>query len=335
MRPNTGFLSKTPSYILNSTHFVQIISEITLQPTDLLVSFDVTSLFTKVSIPDSLNIIEPLLEQDNKSADLAHLIDKCLISTYYFFQGKFFKQISAAAQVVANIFMESLEFVALENSLLKPKARFRYVYDTFIIWSHGGDTLDSLFDQLNIQHPDIKFTMEVEKNGVITFLEIQWSSRSFSLPKTHTQTDRHLHADPQHHKAQKLSVVNSLTDGYRPISLLPGLNKILEPVIEERLLSIVEERSIVPGFPFRFRQEHSTTQQLLRISEHITSNMDKPTPTATITLDIEKAFDKAASPSTEFLDVNKQPPRPLFLAITAELTRETYQKRHPNSVTSS
>ncbi|GJQ76215.1 hypothetical protein Trydic_g1956 [Trypoxylus dichotomus] len=57
------------------------------------------------------------------------------------------------------------------------------------------------------------------------------------------------------------------TVGYRPISLLAGLSKI-------------------------FEREHSTTQQVLRMSEHITSNMDKFTPTAAIMLDIEKAFDK-------------------------------------------
>ncbi|GJQ71749.1 hypothetical protein Trydic_g11442 [Trypoxylus dichotomus] len=39
--------------------------------TDLLVSFDVTSLYTKLSIPASLSIIEQLLERDKKSPDLA------------------------------------------------------------------------------------------------------------------------------------------------------------------------------------------------------------------------------------------------------------------------
>ncbi|GJQ79208.1 hypothetical protein Trydic_g5454 [Trypoxylus dichotomus] len=82
------------------------------------------------------------------------------------------------------------------------------------------------------------------------------------------------------------------TDGYRPISLLPGLSIILERVIETRLLSVVEQKSIIPGFQFGFRREYSTTKQLLRMSEHITSNMDKSTPTAAIKLDIEKAFDK-------------------------------------------
>ncbi|GJQ87960.1 hypothetical protein Trydic_g12890 [Trypoxylus dichotomus] len=91
------------------------------------------------------------------------------------------------------------------------------------------------------------------------------------------------------HKSGKLK---HKTYGYRPISLLPELSKIVVRVIQKRLLSIVEEKSIIPGFQFGFRRKNSTTQQLLRMSEHITSNMDKSTPTAAIMLDIEKALDK-------------------------------------------
>ncbi|GJQ64897.1 hypothetical protein Trydic_g7069 [Trypoxylus dichotomus] len=79
---------------------------------------------------------------------------------------------SPLSPVVAKIVMECFESVALENSELKPKARFRYVNDTFIIWPHGRDTLDSFLHHINDHHPDIKFTMEVEKNGVIPFLDI-------------------------------------------------------------------------------------------------------------------------------------------------------------------
>ncbi|GJQ68514.1 hypothetical protein Trydic_g17085 [Trypoxylus dichotomus] len=84
------------------------------------------------------------------------------------------------------------------------------------------------------------------------------------------------------------------TDGYRPINLLPGLIKILERVIQKRLLSVVEEKSIIPRFQFGFRRKHLTTHQLRRMSEHITSNMDKSMPTAAImfSMSSEKAFDK-------------------------------------------
>ncbi|GJQ87739.1 hypothetical protein Trydic_g3832 [Trypoxylus dichotomus] len=82
------------------------------------------------------------------------------------------------------------------------------------------------------------------------------------------------------------------TGGYRPISLLPGLSKVLEKVIERRLLEVVSEKEILPGFQFGFRQKHSTIHQLLRITEHVAEHLDRSTPTAAVMLDIEKAFDK-------------------------------------------
>ncbi|GJQ67159.1 hypothetical protein Trydic_g8073 [Trypoxylus dichotomus] len=61
---------------------------------------------------------------------------------------------SPLSPVVANIFMESFEST------------------TIIIWPHGRDTLDNFLGHLSTQHPEITFTIEVEKNGVIPFLDI-------------------------------------------------------------------------------------------------------------------------------------------------------------------
>ncbi|GJQ73567.1 hypothetical protein Trydic_g13913 [Trypoxylus dichotomus] len=101
---------------------------------------------------NSLNIIQQLLEQDNKSPDLAPVIDKCLTSNYFVFQGKFFEQIPGAA-MGSPLSSVPFESVVLEDSYLKPKAWFRYVDDTFIIWLHGRDILDSFYGHLNSQHP--------------------------------------------------------------------------------------------------------------------------------------------------------------------------------------
>ncbi|GJQ64819.1 hypothetical protein Trydic_g6996 [Trypoxylus dichotomus] len=140
---------------------------------------------------------------------------------------------SPLSPVVANIFMESFECVALEISELKPKAWFRYVDDS-IIWPHGRDTLDSFFGYLNSQHPDIKFTMEVEKNSVeITpFLDVLVTQKPNgrlvnSIHRKPTHTNRYLPADSHH---QKLSVVNSVVRRAVSISEANNLSKKLQHV---------------------------------------------------------------------------------------------------------
>lgn len=80
--------------------------------------------------------------------------------------------------------------------------------------------------------------------------------------------------------------------GYRPISLLSTISKIVERVIHTRLQEEVQEKQILPNFQFGFREQHSTCQQIIRLTEHLTGKMNTAIPTAAIFLDIEKAFDR-------------------------------------------
>ncbi|GJQ74737.1 hypothetical protein Trydic_g21588 [Trypoxylus dichotomus] len=70
--------------------------------------------------------------------------------------------------VVATIFMESFESIALENLHLKPEIWLRYVET---VLSPFGLTVESFLDHLNSQLPDIKFTMEVKKYAVVPYFD--------------------------------------------------------------------------------------------------------------------------------------------------------------------
>ena len=90
----------------------------------------------------------------------------CLTSTFFSFEGEFFKQTygvamgSSLSPVVANLFMEDFESKALNASWLLPNLWKRYVDDTNVIWSHGQEELDLFFEHLNNQSSTIKFTKE-------------------------------------------------------------------------------------------------------------------------------------------------------------------------------
>lgn len=79
---------------------------------------------------------------------------------------------------------------------------------------------------------------------------------------------------------------------YRPISLLNTMAKITEKIIHRRLIEAVEKRNniIVPE-QFGFRAGHSTTMQIVRISNDVIKNYNKQKVTVMTLLDIEKAFD--------------------------------------------
>lgn len=166
---------------------------------------------------------------------------QCLTSTYFSFQGAFYQQSSGTpmgsplSPVVADIFMEAFETVALDSSSYKPKVWFRYVDDTFIVWPHGRETLDVFLEHLNNQHCDIKFTMEIENNGSLPFLDVLVKRLpdgrlGHSVYRKPTHTDRYLHANSHHHPAQKLSVVNSLVHRAISISQTDNLQSELDHV---------------------------------------------------------------------------------------------------------
>lgn len=83
----------------------------------------------------------------------------------------------------------------------------------------------------------------------------------------------------------------SLPSSYRPITLLPIIGKLFEKFILERLLEHDSENNILIPQQFGFRSKHSTTQQILRITETVSLRFNKDKSTAMTLLDIEKAFD--------------------------------------------
>ena len=52
------------------------------------------------------------------------------------------------------------------------KAWFRYVDNIFVVWGHGMAKLNNFLSHINSIHPSIQFTMEVEKEGKIAFLDV-------------------------------------------------------------------------------------------------------------------------------------------------------------------
>ena len=111
----------------NLSEFTQPVREIDTQ--EMMISFDVVSLFTKVTVDDALRA---LLTQDGtleeRTAipvpDICALTELCLHSTYFTFDDTFFDQVEGAtlgsplSPIVANQLMEAFEKRALKSAVL-------------------------------------------------------------------------------------------------------------------------------------------------------------------------------------------------------------------------
>ncbi|KAL0266587.1 UNVERIFIED_CONTAM: hypothetical protein PYX00_009089 [Menopon gallinae] len=130
---------------------------------------------------------------------------------------------SPLSPAIANFFMEYLEKTALESAPLKPSHWFRYVDDTFVIWPHGSETLPDFLNHLNSIHPDIQFTLELESEGTLPFLDVLITRHpdgklTHAVYRKPTHTDRYLHALSNHHPAQKRAVISTLVHRSKTLS---------------------------------------------------------------------------------------------------------------------
>lgn len=79
---------------------------------------------------------------------------------------------------------------------------------------------------------------------------------------------------------------------YRPISLLPMLSKLFEKLFIKRLKVIVQAKNLIPNHQFGFREEHSTLEQVHRITSIIEEALECKKVCSAVFLDVAQAFDK-------------------------------------------
>ena len=86
---------------------------------------------------------------------------------------------------------------------------------------------------------------------------------------------------------------NSLSDpnNFRPISLLSCLGKCFEKIILWRLNDFEAEKQVIIHQQFGFRSRHSTTHQIMRITESSAFGFNKNRSSGIVLLDLKHAFD--------------------------------------------
>ena len=212
----------------NSSDLVKQLNNCQLDEDDVLVSFDVTALFTCVPVDRSLEIIHQKLNDDTTLNDrtnlsakqVTDLLEICLRTTYFQFDQVIYAQVEGAAMgspvspIVANLFMEWFEETAINSFKYEITLWRRYVDDTLVALS---DTLIEDFStHINNIHPAIKFTREEENNYTIAILDTlikrSPSGRlSFSVYRKSTHTDQYLQYNSNQPLQHKLGVVRTLS----------------------------------------------------------------------------------------------------------------------------
>ena len=165
----------------------------------ILVSYNVTSLFTNIPLQETIDIAITLIFNHNSSLNISKKELKKLFLlatsyTHFTFNSKFYNQIdgvamgSPLAPVLSNIFMDLHESKWLNKyNFNKSKFYLRYVDDILAAFDKEQDSL--IF--LNNRHANIKFTTQKQINHSIAFLDVFISGKNrqnFTFQTYHKST---------------------------------------------------------------------------------------------------------------------------------------------------
>ena len=215
-------------HVQNTRDFIEQIKDVRLRDGDCIISYDVTSLFTSVPIKPVLDIIQQRLTKDQDLhkrtsmtiKQIISLLEFCLNSTSFVFQGQYYQQVEGAAMgsplspIVANIFMEHFEKEALETAPHPPSLWKRFVDDTFVLLKTQHK--EEFFHHINSLDKNIKFTAEnTRADGSMPYLDTLVTPKSDGSLQTKvyrkpTHTNQYLQWDSHHAMSNKNSVISSL-----------------------------------------------------------------------------------------------------------------------------
>ncbi len=167
---------------------------------------------------------------------------------------------SPVSPVVANLYMEYFENIAIPTAPTPPRFWDRYVDDTSVI-AHK-DSIPALHDHINNVDPDnIKFTKEdVGPDGGVPFLDVYCSPNEDGTISTRvyrkpTHTDLYLNWNSHHPVSAKLSVVRTL---FHRAKIVSGSQENLD--LEHKHLSEVLRVNDFPPWAIKRGQSSVVTQ---------------------------------------------------------------------------
>jgi len=221
-----SLIKDNPYNVKNSFELKESIKNIKIKRTESLVSFDVVSLFTKVPINMTLEILKNKLSTNISwksttkltETDIINAVEICVSNTTFLCRGKFYKQLEGAAMgspispVFCEVFMGQFEKKTIQGNPDISLYR-RYIDDIASIVKKRR--VQATLDKINSFHHDIQFTIEEEENGSLPFLDVllkrkEDGSFSFSVYRKKTHTDKYLNYKSHHHHSQKIAVIHSL-----------------------------------------------------------------------------------------------------------------------------
>ena len=220
------------SYIKDTYHFKELLKAVNIEEGDIMGSLDVVGMFPNVPVKKALEVVKEELINDEslrlrtdwKPQDVSKLLEISVETYFKTLDGKVYFQRNglpigkSVSKPMAGIYMHWFEktYVFNEGSKFKDKIVFwkRQMDDIFFIWRGTKDELELFVWTLNGIEHRLQFTLEVEMDGYLPFLDVgimkengKFLTKVYRKP-THTQ--QYINWVANHPKNMLLGVLKGL-----------------------------------------------------------------------------------------------------------------------------
>lgn len=174
---------KQETYLSDTTDFIRKIESIRLENNPILISYDITSLYTNLKFPEIMNSVEKALnsneniEYDIKrpgTESLMKILHILLTKNEFTFNGKSYKQIIGASMgaiaspeicdvAIYDHIKQIIEDFPFKNNIIFHQ---RMRDDGFIIFNGTSEQIVNLFEKANEMHDLLKFTFEIDTESM-------------------------------------------------------------------------------------------------------------------------------------------------------------------------
>ncbi|XP_071580377.1 uncharacterized protein [Temnothorax nylanderi] len=219
------YIHRPKSYIKDSWTFAKRIKELNINDDQIMISLDVSSLFTNIPKELVLKAIEKRWQEISPNTKFTlpqflHTINLVLDSTSFCFNDNFYEQTfgspmgSPLSPIIADLVMDDLETHCLSSFDFVISIFCRYVDDIFVIIPRAK--LNDVLRAFNNYHPCLKFTHETEANNSIPFLDtvvIREGCHLFTnWYRKPTFSGRYINYFSNHPLQYKINTITSLID---------------------------------------------------------------------------------------------------------------------------
>lgn len=290
-------IQRPKSHVKDSWTFVNNIRHKNICDANIMISLDVTALFTNIPIDLVMKAVEKRWIQITLNTELTlqqflHALEVVLGLNSFSFNGEYYEQVfgcpmgSPLSPILADLVMDDLETQCLSTFDFDVPMYYRYVDDIFTIIPKSR--IPDVLNAFNNYHQRLRFTYETEVNNSINFLDMNIIRCNGTLItnwyRKPTFSGRYLNFHSNHPLIYKINTIRSLVDHAILLS-------------DERFhtdnIKIVKDILVNNGFPASLARQHINKR--IQIIKHRNNSQHTDNSGFDITMCVKIPFIKNVS----------------------------------------